>query len=65
MNTKAHRTSNERDTGGPPGTYGCACKNLDARMCYVIRYDIDPADDDLDDGHCECLCHTWREEGDL
>lgn len=36
----------------------CACQSADARMCYVVRYDIDPADDDLDDGRCECPCHT-------
>lgn len=47
---------------GPPGTYGCACVNTDARLCYLIRYDVDPADDSLDDGRCECLCHHWRED---
>ena len=42
-------------------SYGCACQAADARFCYIVRYDVDPADDDLDDGRCECLCHRWRE----
>lgn len=46
---------------GEPESYGCACQAADARFCYIVRYDVDPADDDLDDGRCECLCHRWRE----
>lgn len=45
---------------GPPGTYGCACAAAGARLCYLIRCDVDAADDDLDDGTCDCLCHRWR-----
>lgn len=44
---------------GPAGTYGCACKAAGSRLCYLVRYDVDPADDDLDDYRCECLCHQW------
>lgn len=47
---------------GPQGTHGCACLSTDARMCYIVRNDVDPADDDLDDGRCECRCHTWEDE---
>ena len=47
---------------GPKGTHGCACRSTCARLCYLIRYDVDPADDDLDDSRCECLCHTWEDE---
>jgi len=38
----------------------CACVSADARWCYKIRYDVDPADDDLDDERCECRCHYKR-----
>lgn len=53
------------DTEGAAGTHGCACRSYDARWCYIVRYDIDPADDDLDDGRCECLCHEWSEHDEL
>jgi hypothetical protein len=29
----------------------------------MVRYDLDPDDDDLDDSRCECACHH-AEEGD-
>ena len=39
----------------------CACVSADARWCYQIRYDVAFASDYLDDGRCECGCHS-REE---
>jgi hypothetical protein len=47
---------------GSAGSHGCACESADARWCYIVRYDIDPSDDQLDDGRCECLCHEWRDK---
>ena len=46
---------------GPPGSKGCDCKAAGARLCYLIRYDVDPADDEMNDGSCECACHHWSE----
>lgn len=42
----------------------CACISPDARRCYMVRYDLDPADDDLDDGRCECACHHAEDDDD-
>lgn len=44
--------------------YDCACVNADARVCYLIRYHVDPADDWSDGESCECPCHgvcQWDE----
>lgn len=53
---------------GPPDSKGCVCEAAGARLCYLIRYDVDPADDEgasylsaIDDGSCECACHHWSE----
>lgn len=61
-NRGVHQAMN---SSGPPGTYGCACQAADARLCYIVRHDLDPAEDPLDDGRCECLCHEWRDWDDL
>ncbi len=53
----------ETDTSGPRGTYGCACVSDSARMCTLLRY---PERDvcDTGDDNCECHCHQWRDEDD-
>ena len=53
------RTAEERDTSGPPGTYGCACFSDDAVECAAIRYGMDHWGE-----ACECLCHQWRDDDD-
>lgn len=40
----------------------CMCVSADSRWCYLIRYDIDPASECMDDGRCECSCHTPPED---
>lgn len=50
---------------GPSGTFGCACASTDARMCYLIRYDVDPPSECLTDDRCECLCHQWSEDDSM
>ena len=49
----------KHDASGPPGTYGCACVNRDARNCAILRYGYNP---DPDCQRCECLCHGWEDD---
>lgn len=49
------------DRHGEDAYQGCACAAAGARLCYLIRYDVGPADDEMDDGTCECSCHHWSE----
>lgn len=42
----------------PAPSSECACQSSDARMCYIVRYDIDPSDDQFEDERCECSCHS-------
>ena len=63
----------ETDTEGPRGTYGCACRSRDARQCMALRYPdtaFGPQPDDeteyayLRDERCECMCHQWDDDDD-
>lgn len=57
MNSPASTPTN---TGGPAGTYGCACVSRDARNCMLLRYGYH----DCGDARCECLCHSWDDDDD-
>jgi hypothetical protein len=52
------RLEPQRDSSGPRGTYGCACRSRDARECIARRYP------DLSAERCQCLCHDWSDEDD-
>lgn len=63
----------ETDTEGPRGTYGCACRSRDARQCMALRYPdtaFGPQPDDeaeyayLSAERCQCMCHQWDDDDD-
>jgi hypothetical protein len=67
------RLEPERDSSGPRGTYGCACRSRDARECMARRYPdltLGPQPDDMDEyrylsaERCQCMCHDWSDEDD-
>jgi len=37
----------------------CCCHTSDARECIRSRYPLDP-----DDQECECVCHSFSEDGE-
>ncbi len=51
----------EPDTYGPAGTYGCACRDRNARECMLIRYGSQRTGT-----HecCPCMCHQWESDHD-
>ena len=48
-----------KNSEGPTGTHGCACRSRYAKQCASIRYGIDHPGEE-----CECLCHEWDDEED-
>lgn len=54
----------QRDTEGPRGTYGCACKSRDAAECHRMRYGIVAGDVSHGAEECYCLCHQWSDDDD-
>ncbi len=46
-----------KNSEGPTGTNGCACRSRDPKQCASIRYGMDHPGEE-----CECICHQWDDD---
>jgi hypothetical protein len=56
-----------KNSEGPTGTYGCACRSRDPQQCYAIRYGTkhEYIDEEFARGEeCECQCHGFEDDED-